>query len=91
MRALEPAQQLENLRLDGDVEGGGGLIGDEEVGLVGQGHGDHHALALPTRKLVGIGPEALLRLRESHQPQRARGSARGRRPGAGACARAAPR
>ena len=79
-RGLEPAQQFEDLRLDGDVEGRGGLVGDQEVGLVGQGHGDHHALALPSRELVRIGAKALLRFGQSHQPQQLQGARAGRRP-----------
>ena len=40
--------------LDGDIEGGGGFIGDEEFGLAGQSHGDHGALLHSAGKLVGI-------------------------------------
>ena len=32
---------LEDLGLDGDVEGRGRLVGDDDVGVVGDGHGDH--------------------------------------------------
>ena len=54
---LELEQELEDLRLDGDVERGGRLVGDEEVGLVGERHGDHHPLPLPARELMRIGVE----------------------------------
>ena len=57
--ALQLLQQLQDLRLDGDVERRGRLVGDQEVRLVGQRHGDHHPLALAAGKLVGIGAEAL--------------------------------
>ena len=50
--ALQRLQQLEDLRLDGDVERGGGLVGDQQVGLVGERHGDHDALALAAGELV---------------------------------------
>ena len=40
--------------LDGDIEGGGGFIGDEEFGLAGQSHSDHGALLHSAGKLVGI-------------------------------------
>ena len=53
-------QQLQDLRLDGDVERGGRLVGDQQVGLVGERHGDHHALPLAAGKLVRIGAEPLL-------------------------------
>ena len=46
------AQELEDLRLDGDVERGGRLVGDQQVGIVGERHGDHHALALAAGKLM---------------------------------------
>ena len=51
--------EVEDLGLDGDVEGGGGLVGDEQLGLAGQRHGDHDPLAEAARELVGIGVEAL--------------------------------
>ncbi len=88
---LEPAQQVEDLRLDGDVEGGGGLVGDQQVGLVGEGHGDHHALALPARELMRIGARGVAPLPTVPPGAAARGCAHGPPPGAGACARGAPR
>ena len=54
-RTLELGQQFQDLRLDGDVEGRGRLVGDEQLGLVGQRHGDHDALALPAGKLERVG------------------------------------
>ena len=44
----------EHLDLGGDVEGGGRLVEDDEVGTAGHGHGGHGALQLATRHLVGI-------------------------------------
>jgi hypothetical protein len=52
--ALEVAQQVEDLRLDRDVEGRDRLVGDEQAGLDGQGAGDADALALPAAELVGV-------------------------------------
>ncbi len=40
--------EVEDLGLDGDVQGRRWLVGDQQFGLAGQGHGDHHALAQPT-------------------------------------------
>ena len=54
--------QLQNLGLDGDVQRGGRLVGDEDVGLAGQRHGDHDALAHTAGELVGILLHALFRL-----------------------------
>ena len=45
----------EDLRLDGDVERGGGLVGDQQVGLVQQRDGDGDALAHAAGELVRIG------------------------------------
>ena len=59
---LQVFQQVENLRLDGHVERRGRLIRDQDVGLVGQRHRDHHALPLPAGKLVRIGAHAALRV-----------------------------
>ena len=46
--------ELKNLRLHGDVEGGGGFIRDEDLGFGDERHRDHHALAHPAGELVGI-------------------------------------
>ena len=54
---LELEQEVEDLRLDGHVERGGRLVGDQQVGLVGERHGDHHPLPLPAGKLMRIGLE----------------------------------
>ena len=51
---LELLEELQDLGLDRDVEGGGGLVGDDDVGLHRQRHGDHHALALAAGELVGV-------------------------------------
>jgi hypothetical protein len=48
------AKEIEDLGLDGDIEGGGGFIGDEKFGLAGEGHGDHGALLHSAGKLVRI-------------------------------------
>src|SRR5690606_35093100 len=57
--ALQISQEFKDLRLYGDVERRGWLVGDQELRLVGKGHGDHDALALAARKLVREGVEAL--------------------------------
>ncbi len=53
--ALQVLEKIEDLRLDGHVERGRGLVGDEQIGLVCKRHGDHDALPLAARKLVRIG------------------------------------
>src|SRR4051794_7312810 len=59
---LQLLEQFENLRLHRDVERGGRLVGDQQVGLVGERHRDHHALALAAGKLVRIALQSRLRL-----------------------------
>ena len=43
---LEADHQVEDLGLDGDIEGEDGLVADDELGLEGNGAGDADALAL---------------------------------------------
>lgn len=47
-------QQVEDLLLDGDVEGGGGFVGDDERRVADQRQGDEYALALSTGELVRV-------------------------------------
>ncbi len=51
--APQVGEQVEDLGLDGDVEGRGRLVGDEQVGLAGERHRDHHPLALPPDNSCG--------------------------------------
>ena len=51
---LELAHQLQHLGLDGHIQGGGGLVGDEELGVAGQGDGDHHPLLHAPGELMGV-------------------------------------
>ena len=55
-RVAQVAQQGQDLRLDGDVERGGRLVGDEQRRVVGERRGDHdalaHAAAKPVRRIV---------------------------------------
>ncbi len=59
---LHALEQSENLRLHGDVERRGRLVGDQEIGTIGERHGDHHALALAARQLMRKGAEPLGRI-----------------------------
>jgi hypothetical protein len=47
--SLQRLQQIENLRLDGDIERGGRLIGEQQPRPACKRHGDHHALVQPAR------------------------------------------
>ena len=70
MHAGEIAQQHDHLGLDGDVEGRGRLIGDHQLRLTGQRHGDHGALELAARQLVGILLHGECRIADAHLGQR---------------------
>ena len=62
---LQRPQQIENVGLHGHVEGRGGLVGDDHLGVAGKGHGDHHTLPHTTRQLVGVLLDAPLRIRDT--------------------------
>ena len=68
--ALELGKKFEDLRLHGHVESGGRLVRDQEIGLVRQRHGDDDALALAARKLMRIGAETCLRIRNADALQK---------------------
>ena len=63
---LELRQQLEDLGLDGDVEGGGGLVRDEHLRTERDGHGDEHPLAHAPGELMGVSIDPLARVRDVH-------------------------
>ncbi len=63
---LQVAQQVEHLGLHRDVEGGGRLVGDEQVGVAGDRAGDQHALGHAAGDLVRVGREGALRVGDAH-------------------------
>jgi len=54
---LEFAQQVDDLRADGDIERADGFVEDKEFGTEGDGAGDVDALTLAAGELVGIAVE----------------------------------
>ena len=54
---LQVRQQVQDLRLNGHIQRRGRFVRDQNVGLVGQRHGDHHPLPLAAGQLVRIGPQ----------------------------------
>ncbi len=55
---LEIADEAEDLGLEGDVEGGGGFVGDEQVRAVSKGQGQGDALPFSAAEFEGItGPD----------------------------------
>ena len=57
--------ELDDAGLDGDVEGGGRLVEDEERRLRHQRHGDDDALLLAAGELMRVGAEDALRIGEA--------------------------
>ena len=71
---LQLAHQVEDLRLDGDVERGGRLVGDQQSRIAGQRHRDHHALAHAAGELVRIFVDAPLGRGDADAPQQLDGA-----------------
>ena len=67
-------EQCDDLLLDGDVQGGGRLVRDDELRVAGQGHGDENALTLATRELVRVGLESALGI-QAHELEEFLGAA----------------
>ncbi len=72
--ALEPRDQLQDLGLHGHVQGGRGLVGDQQLGLVRQCHRDHRALPHAPRELVRICVDALARVGDADHPEQLDGA-----------------
>ena len=86
----EPGQELQNLGLNGDVESGRGLVGEKDLRVAAEGHGDHDALAHAAGELVRIAVEAGNGIGDAHAVEE-RGRARAPPPRPGLCAAGAPR
>ena len=67
---LQIANDVQDLRLDRHVERSGRLVGDQELGIAGERHGDHDALAHPARELMRVAVEQLFRVRQAHLLQK---------------------
>ena len=63
---LDAADQLQDLGLDGHIQGGGGLVADQQVGVAGQGDGDDHTLAHAARQLMGVILHPLFSVGDAH-------------------------
>ena len=70
---LELFQQLQDLGLDGDVERGGRLVGDQELRLAGERHRDHHALAHAAGEAMRMLVEARFRGGDADAVEQAHG------------------
>ena len=60
---LQLTDQGKNLLLGGNVQGRGRLVGDQELGIQDQGHGDDNALPLPAGQLMRVGVVDLFHIR----------------------------
>ena len=76
---LGDAQQIEDLGLDRHVQCRGRLIGDDEVGVVGDGHGDDDALTHTTGELVREGLGTHLGVGDAHHVEQFDGTIPGAR------------
>ena len=56
---LEVHEEVDDLCLDGDVQGRDRLVADDQLRLEGQGPADADALALPAAELVGVPVDGL--------------------------------
>ena len=66
---LDILHELQNAGLDGHVQGRRRFVGDQDVGLAGQGHGDHDSLPHAAGKLKGILLHPLFRFIDVDQAQ----------------------
>ena len=66
---LDHPHEIEDLGLDGHIEFGGGLIGNNHAWPVGDRHCDHASLAHPAGELVGVLIYPVLGLTDSHARQ----------------------
>ena len=63
---LEFLDEAHDLRLDGDIEGRGRLIGDEQLWSVRKRDGDHDTLPHPARELVWVLSQGRIRVAQTH-------------------------
>src|SRR6185369_11823995 len=67
---LKLPQQIQDLRLRGNVEGRRGLVGDKQARITGESHRDHRPLAESTTQFERVFVDAALRFRDAHAAQR---------------------
>ena len=73
-------QHGQNPRLDRDVERGGGLVEDQQLGLTGDGRRDQCALAHAAAELVRIGRGDFARAGDIHVREKLGGALQSRAP-----------
>ena len=68
VRLLEVADQVEDLSLHRHVERGRRLVGDQDLGVEGERHGDHHPLSHAAGELVRVAVDSLGGARDPDLP-----------------------
>jgi len=68
--AHQPVQNGQHLQLHGDIERRRGFVGNQQLGVGDQHHGDHGALAHAARDLMRVQPEHPGRVVDLHRLQR---------------------
>ena len=71
---LEPGDEAQDLGLGGDVECGGGFVGDEDAGVAGERHGDHGALAHAAAELERVAADGAFGVGDLHLAQQVDGA-----------------
>ena len=62
---LQVRKQVQDLLLNGHVQRCGGFVGDQQPGIAGNCHCNHHPLVHPAREQMGEGGDALFRTRNA--------------------------
>ena len=62
---LRHLDQVQNLRLDGDIQSGGGLVGNKYARIISDRNGDDDALPHTTGELMRKGFHTLVRFRNT--------------------------
>ncbi|MNC42341.1 hypothetical protein D3C75_911540 [compost metagenome] len=65
-------EQVKNLRLNGSIQCGCRLIGNQQLRLAGERHGDHYPLAHPAAEFMRILLQPLLRIADTYLAQHLR-------------------
>ena len=66
---LQASDQVQDLGLNGHIQGGGGLIADQDLRIASHGNGNDDALAHAAGKLVGILLVPAFRIMDAHRFQ----------------------
>jgi hypothetical protein len=67
--SLQALDKADDFSLHGDIEGGSGLVGDEDARLTGECHGNRHTLSHAAGELVWVLAESQGRIRNTNSRQ----------------------